>query len=116
MVAHVLTKLLPHGARLAEQLQRLAARTSINRTVAGVHFPVDSAAGQTLGQSLGEYFVGAGFGSKWKWHARTLVATDIDFLGDTLPPAGVKTEVSRPPNYDQSVVHWSWKAAKAEWS
>ena len=39
------------------QLQRLAARTSINRTVAGVHFPVDSLAGQLLGQTLGEYLV-----------------------------------------------------------
>ncbi len=116
MVAHLLTKLLPHGSRLAPQLQRLAARTSINRTVAGVHFPVDSAAGQALGQSLGEYFVGYCSGPKWKWHTRTLVATDIDFLGETLPPAGTEVEAQRPMQYDESVVRWGWKAAKAEWS
>lgn len=40
-----------------EQLMRQAARVAINRTVAGVHFPVDSAAGQLLGLTLGEYFV-----------------------------------------------------------
>jgi hypothetical protein len=40
-----------------EQLMRQAARVAINRTVAGVHFPVDSSAGQLLGLTLGEYFV-----------------------------------------------------------
>ena len=40
-----------------EQLMRQAARVAINRTVAGVHFPVDSAAGQVLGLTLGSYFV-----------------------------------------------------------
>ena len=39
------------------QLMRLASRVAINRTVAGVHFPVDSAAGCFLGLALGEYFV-----------------------------------------------------------
>jgi membrane-associated phospholipid phosphatase len=39
------------------QLMRLAARIAINRTVAGVHFPIDSVAGALLGLTLGEYFV-----------------------------------------------------------
>jgi membrane-associated phospholipid phosphatase len=39
------------------QLMRLAARVAMNRTVAGVHFPVDSAAGAFLGLTLGQYFV-----------------------------------------------------------
>ncbi|WCR14068.1 phosphatase PAP2 family protein [Paracoccus seriniphilus] len=37
------------------QLYRLACRIAINRTVAGVHFPADSAAGAVLGIQLGRY-------------------------------------------------------------
>ena len=36
---------------------RQAARIAINRTVAGVHFPADSAAGAVLGLTLGQYLV-----------------------------------------------------------
>jgi membrane-associated phospholipid phosphatase len=39
------------------QLMRLAARVAVNRTIAGVHFPIDSAAGAFLGLTLGQYFV-----------------------------------------------------------
>jgi len=37
------------------QMLRMASRIAVNRTVAGVHFPVDSAAGAALGLTLGEY-------------------------------------------------------------
>jgi len=39
------------------QLMRIAERIAINRTVAGVHFPVDSVAGMVLGQTLAEFFI-----------------------------------------------------------
>ena len=52
------------------QLMRLASRVAINRTVAGVHFPADSAAGCFLGLALGQYF----------WRRCTAgVATTYDF-------------------------------------
>jgi hypothetical protein len=59
MVARVLQQLTdpPQGGETDTQLQRQAARIAINRTVAGVHFPVDSAAGRLLGEALAGYFV-----------------------------------------------------------
>ncbi len=66
-VAHVLHSLMSaaragskHKKGLEElevQLQRLAYRIAVNRTVAGVHYPVDSALGRVLGTSLGEFLV-----------------------------------------------------------
>jgi len=43
------------GSKIYTQLYRQARRISVNRTVAGVHFPIDAAAGQALGYSLGEF-------------------------------------------------------------
>ncbi|WP_084020851.1 phosphatase PAP2 family protein [Microvirga flocculans] len=48
----------PYGdVRWGTQFMRMASRVAINRTVAGVHFPIDSAAGAFLGLTLGQYFV-----------------------------------------------------------
>ena len=45
------------GDDLGAMLLRQAARIAVNRTVAGVHYPVDSRAGQVLGTCLAEYIV-----------------------------------------------------------
>lgn len=45
------------GVAADSQLYRLACRIAINRTVAGVHFPADSAAGAVLGIQLGRYLI-----------------------------------------------------------
>jgi hypothetical protein len=57
MVSTVLQALVPNGAQYKEQLERQAARIAVNRTVAGLHYPVDSAAGRLLGTSLAEFFI-----------------------------------------------------------
>ncbi|MDB6178143.1 phosphatase PAP2 family protein [Paracoccus sp. Z330] len=56
-LATVLSLLENPAATVApdSQLYRLACRIAINRTVAGVHFPADSAAGAVLGIQLGRY-------------------------------------------------------------
>jgi membrane-associated phospholipid phosphatase len=68
-----------------EQLMRQAARVAINRTVAGVHFPVDSAAGQLLGLTLGAYFLAratAPAGVKANYSAFKFDGTAFDNTGD----------------------------------
>jgi len=57
MIARILWELFGKGPELGEQLMREASRIAVNRTVAGVHFPVDTAAGQVLGLALGRYFI-----------------------------------------------------------
>ncbi len=47
----------PGDARV-QHLDRLARRIAFNRTVAGVHFPVDNAAGAALGRCLAGMFIG----------------------------------------------------------
>ncbi|GGF62170.1 hypothetical protein GCM10011402_12730 [Paracoccus acridae] len=48
------------GVKADSQIYRLACRIAINRTVAGVHFPADSAAGAVLGIQLGRYLMARG--------------------------------------------------------
>lgn len=61
-LATMLSLLTKPGAQVAadSQLYRLACRIAINRTVAGVHFPADSAAGAVLGIQLGRYLMARG--------------------------------------------------------
>jgi hypothetical protein len=56
--------LLPHGSIYREQLERLAARIAVNRTVAGLHYPVDSAVGRLLGTALSAFMVARCKGEK----------------------------------------------------
>ncbi|WP_298292225.1 phosphatase PAP2 family protein [uncultured Litoreibacter sp.] len=60
LVATLMTELAAGDTSPAEidpesQYYRMAARIAANRTVAGVHFPSDSAAGAVLGITLGQY-------------------------------------------------------------
>lgn len=58
LYAELLAQLLyPQDDARAELLHRLACRIAYNRVVAGVHFQMDSAAGQALGLQLAALFV-----------------------------------------------------------
>lgn len=58
LTSELFTALLyPQGSERTAQLDRLARRISFNRVVAGVHYPVDNAAGYALGRQLAGWFV-----------------------------------------------------------
>ena len=63
-VARVLNELVlaalttsSQAPQLREQFTRQAARIAINRTIAGLHYPIDSIAGQLLGLTMASYLV-----------------------------------------------------------
>jgi hypothetical protein len=120
LVAFALQRLIgwKAGEQGTIQLQRLAARISINRLVAGVHFPIDAICGQLLGQTLGEYFVArSGFRNR-RCNARSLLRAQIsamnpekvDFAGPVALASDGPVTVSPSP-----VLHALAKLAQAEW-
>ncbi|MDN8616077.1 phosphatase PAP2 family protein [Variovorax ginsengisoli] len=72
------------------QLSRQAERISVNRVVAGVHFPVDAFAGAVLGRTLGEYFLRLSglqttcLERKFETESVADKAATLDFPGDGL--------------------------------
>jgi hypothetical protein len=116
------------------KLMRQAARIAINRTVAGLHFPVDSVAGQVLGLTLAEYvlaragkpgFSGAGTGKfeAWKFDG-THYPPDQDFdwrmlfnpnLPQRLVSGKYATKLSTAAITKSPSLAWLWSKAIAEW-
>lgn len=119
-MAHMLECLLPKGNAYHDQLQGLATRVAINRTIAGLHFPADSQAGQMLGQSLAEYFVALckKDNAKPTWQARSIdlneYDSDDDFLTNPLSPGDVTSFPA--PSKTLTPIQWLWDAATAECS
>ena len=129
MVATVLQALLQQanrtGNKYQEQLQRFAARVAVNRTVAGLHYPVDSAVGRLLGTALGEFFVArcrGGEVNEWgfdggKFHGLHGAPVDFD------PRVSMTDGSSSYYNYKPAawrvtlapLLGWLWKKALAEW-
>jgi len=131
MVAYVLWRLLrsvepAKDVLWLEQLMRQAARIAINRTVAGLHFPVDSSAGQVLGLTLGDYFInrcrGTGRYQPWRFNG-LLFGANRDFDRRDLYNAATQTRrttVYATPLAPQqaqvsSVLNWLWGKARQEW-
>jgi hypothetical protein len=137
IVAHVLWSLLTAADATKtypwfDQLMRQAARVAINRTIAGVHFPVDSAAGQVLGLALGEYFVHraraagvAGSYRSWQFLGTSYpAALDFDwrqlFVQGTTnrhaPTSGYASQIAAAEVAAPSApLYWLWQRAVGEW-
>jgi hypothetical protein len=117
-----------------EELMRQASRIAVNRTIAGVHFPVDSAAGSMLGLTLGRYLVarckgdetydawqfdGTKFAGDFNWSALFDVSTGKQREAVAETDAGQKyvthiKEHRTQPNSSR-LLGWLWNAARGEW-
>ena len=103
------------------QRYRLAARIAINRTVAGVHYPVDSAAGAVLGITLGEYVV-ARCCSLAKTRARSFDGTkygplqdfELNHLFKILTMAGPVQDLALPLDGKSAHLREVWRRAVDE--
>jgi hypothetical protein len=133
MIARILWELRGGGAVLGEQLMREAARIAVNRTVAGVHFPVDTAAGQVLGLALARYFIqrAKGGGQQFKaWRfdgERYPGGLDFDFhdfydaetgserADPAIDPPYVDPIASQAPERSP-LLRWLWTEAAKEWN
>ena len=123
------TELGERQGSLRAQLYRLAYRISENRVVAGLHFPIDSVAGQLLGVILARYFagfcglgkdpallVGHTFASGTKFltvHVEPKLDRGVDHqVDDRIPITPGKKPV---PAGDSRVLAWLTDMAKSEW-
>jgi PAP2 superfamily len=115
-----------------EQLMRQASRIAVNRTVAGLHFPVDSAAGQLLGLTLGDYLVkralqpAQGQATYDAWHfVGTAYGAQDDFEWRRLYQAGGSQRLPQPGPFAVRMAHaqkatpskmlnWLWEGALKE--
>jgi PAP2 superfamily len=102
-------------------LRLLAQRVAANRVAAGVHYPIDSIAGQALGETLGRLLVARCTGAL---SLRPLHFDPTSADGTTRPADGVPaaeqplvaasaTSTLTPPTSAQ--LAWLWKLARAEW-
>jgi membrane-associated phospholipid phosphatase len=138
MAAFVLWKVISQGkedtntyadSSWCDQLMAQAARIAINRTVAGLHFPVDSAAGTVLGLTLGDYFVSRcrnGPYQAWEFDGSQWPDRDFfrqDFFNtkegsqetDKELKLAVKSQAD-PVNLGHSdILKWLWDKAVEEW-
>ena len=131
VLARVMTGLGPKAAmtetddngRMANMAFRLAHRIATNRSVAGVHFPVDSAAGAAMGCALGEalYRIAAGNDD---WPAlkevsfQPLPESEAPFdltLGWLRDELADDATAGLMPD-DTTIFGKLWKEAEAEWA
>jgi membrane-associated phospholipid phosphatase len=105
-------------ARIA-MLRGLAERIAVNRTVAGVHFPIDSWAGAVLGTAVGHAVLGR-CGEKVFMNPETYSAEDRDFFDHDLTgekaraAAGLRLSNEKVSAAETSIFSWLWSRALIE--
>jgi hypothetical protein len=126
-----------------DQLLRQASRIAVNRTIAGVHYPIDSAAGAVLGLTLGQYFVSRATGATsyeaWSFDAAKFpngnsgpqplygVFFVLELYIVVAKPNPPQLGPAAPYDYATSagtqslggtspMLAWLWGKAKAEWT
>jgi hypothetical protein len=105
-------------ARIA-MLRGLAERIAVNRTVAGVHFPIDSWAGAVLGMAVGSAVLGR-CGENVSMEPARLAARDVDFLDHDLrhakarADAGLTLSGKTVKAAETSIFSWLWSRALTE--
>jgi hypothetical protein len=136
ITAAILDELTGGDTYIRTHLFRLAARIAINRTIAGVHFPVDSVAGAMLGLTLGKYLLARAAPKKetptyCAWHFNGAVYPETEDFDWTLlydvsqgvqtPPHPCSSYVRGPSEQRDETLHskilgWLLEKAKSEWS
>ncbi len=113
----------PQPERLKKLLSKQAERIAVNRTVAGVHFPIDTWAGAAIGELVGEIVLAmAGQGAGVRQRRYDAMNTDF-FAKWFLDEAEAQTRgLVRDPaavavaDPESPVVSWLWKQAVAEFA
>ncbi|MEM1161734.1 MAG: phosphatase PAP2 family protein, partial [Pseudomonadota bacterium] len=120
------------GAYWGTMLMRTAARIAENRTVAGVHYPVDSEAGAFLGLNIAEFIAQQCGATKGNWTSgeftggRFDAEADFDWNGLYRPqrdhlhdrsklPAWIKVEHHGKAKASSAPLKWLWEKAVSEW-
>ncbi len=126
VLIHLIGATANNDAR-GQTLLKLAGRIALNRTVAGMHFPIDSRAGQALGTSLAEYVVARCSGVAI-CKPRTFDPTNVmdkDFVAPVVHNAedsewgltvgAVSKKLVGPGDAKKDLLAWLWDKARDEW-
>ncbi|WOP15809.1 phosphatase PAP2 family protein [Ottowia sp. SB7-C50] len=107
------------AAPLQQQLNRLATRIATNRVVAGLHYPLDTAAGWALGTSLGDYVVAcAAKGTsvnKRDFNSQAFGGKDFSVNGDLASKGTTETALALTAATEVAALQSLWDAAIKEW-
>ncbi|WP_299208423.1 phosphatase PAP2 family protein [uncultured Tateyamaria sp.] len=118
---------ISHVAERRDMIHATGHRIAVNRTVAGVHYPIDSAAGFTIGINVGRIIAALGQNAdaellKFSFDPNDTAAQGADFIlrdakalfdpASTTPIAGVSVERATvaPPSADSKFA-WLWSRA-----